>query len=265
MTHRICTCMNGLLPAETLRATPPRQMRRAGSVVIGLIFILAVVPLCSNVRVHRLQRVAFANSLPSTERAACLVAASSLVGNCRPAVLLPCWTAVAEPENLLITLLGSVLGKVSPRCIAFMVPFCQKSFASRVLAVCKGWVINPLLAACRVSTVGTAPRFADSSIRCLRPSVATHLTQPTKILMGVCHNTVRGVTISFTVPLSCNQGSLGCQGVVLAHFAAAALRTPVAIAPVRNNCFQSVQVAVWTLITYPPDFPATHWGNFDRA
>ena len=59
--------MDGLLPAATLRAAPPSHIVGASSVVAELAFILAMVPFCSYARVKRLQGVAFARSLPSTE------------------------------------------------------------------------------------------------------------------------------------------------------------------------------------------------------
>ena len=57
------------------------------------------------------------------------------------------------------------------------------------------------------------------------------------------------------VPLSCQQGILGIRSkrVVLAHFAATALRTTPAVNPMTNACFPSVWVAIWALITYLPD------------
>ena len=63
----------------------------------------AIVPVCSCVRVERLQGVAPASSSPSTVWTACLPATGSIVRLCRPAVLLPCWALGAEPEDLLAT------------------------------------------------------------------------------------------------------------------------------------------------------------------
>ena len=62
--------MNGLLPAATLRAEPPSQVGGATGVIARLAFILGTVPLCSYARVPRMQGVAFASSLASTEGAA---------------------------------------------------------------------------------------------------------------------------------------------------------------------------------------------------
>ena len=107
--------------------------------------ILGIVPLCSYVKVQRLQGVAFASSLPSTVRTACLAAAILLLGRSRPAVLLPCWAVCTEPEDLFAAFHPGVLRKLSLSCIAIMVPLCQKSSALRVLALCKSWVLNLLL------------------------------------------------------------------------------------------------------------------------
>ena len=51
-------CINALLPAATLRAEPPCQAVGACSVVAGLAFILALIPLCGYARAQRLQGVA---------------------------------------------------------------------------------------------------------------------------------------------------------------------------------------------------------------
>ena len=57
----------------------------------------------------------------------------------------------------------------------------------------------------------------------------THLTEPSNRLTALCDHTVRPTNIFFIVPMSCNHESLGSQGVVLAHFAAAALRATTAM------------------------------------
>ena len=106
--------------------------------IARLALVLALIPLCSYGRVQCLQRVTSASSLPSTEGTARLVFASSIVRSCSPAVLLPRWTLVAEPPDLLIALQSGVVGEVFLGCIAFMVPLCQNSFAVRVLTLCKG-------------------------------------------------------------------------------------------------------------------------------
>ena len=89
-----------------------------------LAFILGMVPLCSYVRVERLQGITLANSLPSTTRTPCLAASSSVTGRSRPAVLLPCWALGAEPEDLLAALQPGVVGKIALSCIALMIPLC---------------------------------------------------------------------------------------------------------------------------------------------
>ena len=50
---------------------------------------------------------------------------------------------------------------------------------------------------------------------------------------------------------------------MLAHLAPAALRATIAIAPVGDRRFPAVQVPIWALITYPPDFPAILWCDTD--
>ena len=188
-----------------LRADPPSQVGGAESVVTGLALILGIVPLCSYLRVQLLQGVAFASSVPSTARTACLAAAISLAGRSRPAVLLPCWAVCAEPEDLLAASHPGVLRKVSLSCIAFMVPFYQKSSASRVLALCKGWVLDFLLGPCMFSAHGAALFFfADPLTRCLTPFVATGITVPTNTSTALCRHTVGCAIICFIVPFICN-------------------------------------------------------------
>ena len=211
-----------------------------------------MVPFSSYARVVRLQGVAFASSLPSTEWTPSLAAASPAVGRSRPAVLLPNWALGAEPENPLGASQSGVVLKVSLRCVAFMIPFCQKSSCSRVLGVCKGWVLDMLLAAFIVSAFGaTSLCLADPLIGCLTPLVATSITEPTNRLIALCHHTVRCTSIILIVPLSCHQGMHGSQGVVFAHCASTALRAATASGPVSYHCFPSVLLAKWTLTTYP--------------
>ena len=115
-------------------------------VIAGLALVLGVVPLCSYVRVQRLQGVASASSVPGTAWTAGLATASSMLWHCRPAVLLPCWALVAKPEDLLAAFQSGIVGKVSLWWIAFMVPSCQDKFAVRVLTLCKGLTLAGLLA-----------------------------------------------------------------------------------------------------------------------
>ena len=192
--------MDGLPPAATLRAEPPSQVGGGSSVVTGMALVLSIVPLCSYVRVQRLQRVAFASSVASTARTACLAAAITAEGRSRPAVLLPCLAVGAEPEDLLAALHPGVLRKVPLGCIAFMVPLCQKSSALRVLALCKGWVL--LLGLCMFSAHGAASfYFADPLTRCLTPFVATGTIVPSNRLIALCHHTVGRAIVCFIVPL----------------------------------------------------------------
>ena len=76
--------------------------------------------------------------------------------------------------------------------------------------------------------------------------------------MALCYHAVRCI-ICLKVPLSSNQGSLGGQGVVLAHLAATALRATIASGPTRDPCFPAVQVDIWTLITCPPNPHVAVW------
>ena len=127
--------------------------------ITGLTLVFGVIPLCSYVRVQCLQGVALASIPPSTDWTACLVTASLLIWCYTPAMLLPCWALGSEPEDLLGASLSSVVGKVALRCIALMVPLCQDSFASRVLTVCKCWVLGPLLGPSSVHTLGSLFSF----------------------------------------------------------------------------------------------------------
>ena len=128
------------------RAGPPSHRMGASCVIARLALVLALIPFCSYGRVQRLQRVAFASSLPSTEGTACLVAAASIMRRCRPAVLLPRWALFAEPEDLLGATQADVVREAPLGCIAFMVPLSEDNFVVRVLTLCKGWVPDPLLA-----------------------------------------------------------------------------------------------------------------------
>ena len=83
-----------------LRAGPPSKTRGSSSVVAGLAFIFAMIPLCSYAKAGGLHGAAVASHMRSTAGTACLVAASSVCWLCRPAVLLSNWTVVAEPEHL---------------------------------------------------------------------------------------------------------------------------------------------------------------------
>ena len=145
---------------------------------------------------------------------------------------LPCWAFGAEPEDLLGTSQSSVMGKIIPLGIASMVPLCQGSFALRVLPLSKCWVLDLLLAAVSASSLGAAWLFsAHPLVGCLTPLVATGITEPANPLVAVCHHTVRCTIICFKVPLTCQQGINGGQGVMLADLAANALRAPTAFAP----------------------------------
>ena len=92
--------------------------------IARLALVLALIPFCSYGRVQRLKGVAFASSLPGTEGTACLVFAGSIIGHCRPAMLLPLWALVAEPEDLLVAVQAGVVREVPVGSVAFMVPFC---------------------------------------------------------------------------------------------------------------------------------------------
>ena len=119
-----CARGDGLLPNAMLRAGPPGQVSAASGVVTRLALVLAVVPLCSCFRVDRLQGVASASSLPSTEGTCCFDTARATVGLRRPAVLLPCWALGAKPGDLLATFQPYFVREVSLRCIAFVIPLC---------------------------------------------------------------------------------------------------------------------------------------------
>ena len=178
-----------------------------------------------------------------------------------PAVLLPCWAVGAEPEDLLATFQADFVRKVPMLCVASMVPLSQEGSHFMILALCKSGLLDHLPAGfvCIGALRAASFLFADPTTGCLTPLVATSITEPTNRLMALCHHTVRCTIIYFIVPLGRDQRSLGGQRVVLAHFAAAALRAIVAIAPAVDNCLPAVQVAIWALITYPPNFPAILW------
>lgn len=145
-----------------------------------------------------------------------------------------------------------------------MVPFCQESSAWRVLAVCKGWVLNLDFRSC-TCTIGAPSLASDSVTRSCTPLVAAGITQPANRLMTLRHHAVRCTIIHFKVPLSCNQGSLGSQRIVLAHLAATALRAPTTLGPATYSRLPAVQVAVWALITYPPDLCSAMWFDVNVA
>ena len=124
LVHLVCARMDGLLPAATLRPGPPGQVGGASSVVAGLAVVLAVIPICSCVWVGRLQGVAFASSMPTTEWTAIPCMGSSSVRVSRPAVHLPCWALGTEPEDLLGTFQPYFIRKVFLSCVALVVPLC---------------------------------------------------------------------------------------------------------------------------------------------
>ena len=129
--------------------------------------VLAMIPLCSYARVERLQGVASARSMPSTNGAALFAVISSWG---RPAVLLACWALGAEPEDLLNTFQPDFVRKVSLVCIAFVISLGQQD---RVL--CDAWVLKPLCILCFLSTLQAARLFfADTGVavyalRCAMP------------------------------------------------------------------------------------------------
>ena len=115
-----------------------------------------MIPLFSYARVERLQGVAFARSMPSTDAAALFAAISSAMRWGRPAVLLAFWAVGAEPEDLLATFKPDFVRKVPLVCIA--IPLCQQD---RVL--CNGWVLLSML--CFLSALRAARLiFADTGI-----------------------------------------------------------------------------------------------------
>ena len=251
--------MDALLPATPLRAVPPSQVGGPSSVVAGRALVLGMVPLCSYVRVQRLKGVALASSLPSTERTAWSGRLSAMTRLCRPAVLLTYRALDAEPEDLLAAFQSGVVGIIPPEGIALMVPFSQKSFASRVLALCKGGLLDLLPAnfVCIGALRAASFLSADPLVGTCTPLVVAGIAEPTNRLVALCHHAVRCAIIYFIIPLCRHQRSLGGQTVVLAHFAAAALRTATAVAPVVDGRLPAVQVAIWALITYPPDLLVT--------
>lgn len=199
--------------------------------IAGLVYVFAVVPLCSCVRVECQQGVAFASSPPSTEWTACLVAASAIERLCRPAVLLPCRALGAEPEDLLVASQLYAVRSVSLSCIANVIPLGQE----RVIALCKSWVLGPSSGRCAHWATNRTV-FANSSNRRRAPLVATCITTPSTNVTAVCHHRFGGTTVRLVIPLSRYLGSPGSQRVVRANFAAAALRTTIAIAPVTDSC-----------------------------
>ena len=163
---------------------------------------------------------------------------------------LPCWALSAEPEDLFAASQSGVVGKVPLRCIAFMVPLCQEGLHLRVLGVCKGWVLDSLLSLCMVSAFWAASFFlADPGINCCAPLVGASITAPPNNLIALCNYIIRGALVCFIVPLSRHPGSLGGQGIVLAHFTAAALRTTIACCSCFDRCLPAVHIAIWALIT----------------
>ena len=205
---------------------------RASRVVAGLALVLGVVPLRSCVRVERLKGVALASTLPSTEATAPLDAASPSSRLSRPAVLFACWALGAQPEDLLGTPQSHLVRKFALSRIALVVPLCQEG----VIAIRKCWMLRQFLALpFIVNALLAASLSADPHIGCCLPLVPTVLAVPCKHVTILRHHIVRCTVICVIVPLSCNQGSLGSQGVVLAHLVAAALRTLTAIASVLHS------------------------------
>ena len=181
-----------------------------------------MVPLCSYVRTQGLQGVTLASGMPSTDWTTWSARLAAITRPCRPAVLLSKWAPETEPENLLAALQSNIVGKVPLRCVAFMVPLCQEGYHLRVPALCKGWLLDDVLAF--GTSWAASSVFADALTKCCSPLVATGITEPSDRLIALCHRAVRCTIICCVVPLSCNPGSLGGQAVVLANFTAAALR-----------------------------------------
>ena len=147
-----------------------------------------------------------------------------------------------------------------------MVPLCQDSFAVRVLAVCKSRVRGPFLGPPIFATLWAGSfDFADPGTDGCTPLATTDTTKPTKNQTALRQYLVRSAIICFIVPLSCHLWSPSCQGVVLAHLVAAALRATCAFGPMIDSCFPAVQVAIWALITCPPNLPVGMWLDVNVA
>ena len=219
-----------------------------------------MVPLCSCVRVQRLQGIASASNLPSTDWAACLLLASSMIRSCRPAVLLSCWAFGAEPMYLLVAAQGYVVRILVLGSVLLMIPLRQKSSCIRILALSKGWAFDELCTPCKPADASWAASVSIDPILDLHPPfVSTSITEPSNGLSAVRNHTVGSNIIFLVVPLSCNSRSFGRQRVVLAYLVAAALRTTFATRPAVYNCCPAVQVAIWTLITCPPNHLSAEW------
>ena len=229
--------MDNLLPAATLRAGPPSKVTRASNIVLGLFCVLAKIPLCSYVRVKRLQGIALASNLSCTDGAACFVKASSMARGSSPAVLLSCWALLAEPPYWLGASQRCVLRVVVLSRIALVIPLRQKSCHFRILALRKSWALEVVFRPCHVGTGRAASlALARTRINSSSPLVSTHITEPANNLVALCYHTVRTTNIFLIVPLSCNPRSFGSQGVVLAYFLAAALRASTAGSSVGHSC-----------------------------
>ena len=76
--------------------------------------------------------------MTSTDGAAIMIAGGTRIGGCRPAVLLPCRTLVAQPKYMLAAPQLCVVGIVATGFIALVVPLCQEG----VLTLSKGWMLG---------------------------------------------------------------------------------------------------------------------------
>ena len=76
---------------------------------------------------------------------------------------------------------------------------------------------------------------------------------PVSWLTTVGQDHICAATVFGSIPVSCNAGSLGGKGIVLAEFSARALWTSCAITSVMNSCLPLMQMPIRTLSALPPD------------
>ena len=131
-----------------------------------------------------------------------------------------------------------------------MVPLCQK----RMLAFRKAWMLHSRPSWAAFIALWAARGYLHLQIWSGDPLMLTLPAMPVSWLVAFGKDHVRAMPVLGSVPISCNAGSLGGKGVVLAEFSARALWTSAATASASNICLPLMQVPIRTVIALPPDF-----------
>ena len=107
--------------------------------------------------------------------------------------------------------------------VALVIPFRQE----RMLTLNKGWKAGPSFAMQQsFAAFWTSRTVVHFDAWWRGPCIIAPVTMPMSQLTAMCKYHGCAATIFGSIPVSCNIGSHGGKGIMLAEFAARALRTP---------------------------------------